>query len=247
MAIAIAIYAREPLRSVALPLAAISGDIDAGDVLSVVKAFRDLVGGEILDKLGKLFDEALRDEIHRALNIDHLEREFPMLVEKFWARLALPLIELSYKAYTSNALAPKRLREVEEELAKAVARKLRLSEYERVDDLLYALSVLVDRDLWIIDRVAELGLEGLVKRFIDRALDVVLQLVGYTTYLAFAWTSASTAVLGIAKEYKRENRDLLAAWCREYAKEIEEYLDTLDLLLDDELYSDLQGLGVIKR
>lgn len=247
MTIAIALYVREPLRSIALPLATAIGEgTSASDVLIAVNKFRELVGDEIFKRLDKVFNEALSDEIFKALNTDDLEHEFSTLVEKFWARLALLLVELSTSVYTNKSVL-KALRSVEEELAKAIAKALKLSGYEYADNLVYALSALVDRDLWIIDKVAELSFEELVKKLTDRALDTVIQLAGYTMYLAFAWISASVAVIGIAKKYRERNRDMLATWCREYAREVEEYLDTLDLLLDDEVYNDLRELRVIER
>ena len=252
MTIAIAFYVREPLRGVALPLATVIGeDASIGDVLKVVEELKGLVGVKILDKLDRLFDEALKEEIWEALNTDNLERDVPILSEKFLARIALPMVELSNSLYTrmyaSDRNVLMRFREIEKGLAKTIAGTLRLSEYEHTENLVYALSVLVDRDLWVLDKVVELGFEGLVSRLLDRALSVVLQLAGYTMYLAFAWVSASSAVLGLVKEYKEGNRDTLATWCRVYAKEVEGYLDTLDLLLDDEVYSDLLELDIVKR
>ena len=60
--IAISLYVREPLRVVALPLAATIGkDTGTSDVLSVVERLRELVGGEVLDTLDRVFSEALSD------------------------------------------------------------------------------------------------------------------------------------------------------------------------------------------
>ena len=94
--------------------------------------------------------------------------------------------------------------------------------------------------------MARLGLEELVKRLASKVPDAVLQFAVYSMYLAFAWASATVAVLGIVKEYSESNRDALARWSHEYAKEVEGYIDTLDLFLDDEVYSDLLELGAIK-
>jgi len=248
MAVAIAIHARESLRGAVLPLAASIGEgIGVTDVLNTIKRLKGFVSTEALEKLDKSFNEALRNEIHEVLNTDNLEQNFPMLVEKFWARIALPLIELSNTIYTLDAEDLRKFREVEEELARAVAKLLKNSNYNYADNLIYALSTLVDRDLWVLDKISELGFNALIKKIIDRALDVVLQFSGYTMYLTFAWVSSTAAVLGIARECKERNRDILAIWCQEYAKEINSYLDTLDLLLDDEVYEDLVELGIIRR
>lgn len=205
MALVIAVYARESLRGVALPLvASIGEDTGVTDVLSIIKRFKEFVSTETLEKLDKSFNEALRNEIYEVLNADRLEQDFPMLVEKFWARIALPLIELSNVIYVLNVEALKKFREVEEELAKVLAKLLKNSDYSYADNLIYALSTLVDRDLWVLDKIYELGFNTLIKKIIDRAFDVVLQFSGYTMYLTFAWVSSTAAVLDIAKEYKEK-------------------------------------------
>ncbi len=248
MAIAASVYARELLRGVGLPLAAAVGE-DAGvsDALNAIERFKELAGPSLLEKLDKAFNEALKDEIHRALNTSRLEHEFPMLAEKFWARIALPLVELSSTIHVLGGGALEKLREVEEELARAVARMIRSSGYRYADNLIYALSVLVDRDLWVLDKVSKLGLDNLAKKLAERALDTAIQLSAYTMHLTFAWIASTAAVLGIAKDYQERNRDTLAIWCQEYAREVDGYLDTLNLLLDDEVYEDLTRLNIIKR
>ncbi len=248
MAIAIAVYACELLRDIALPIAvAIGEDIGVVDVLSVIERFRELVGAEVVAKLGRALDEALSDEVRRALNTDDLERDLPMLVEKFWARISLPLVELNATIRALDVETLKKFRGVEEELARIVAKAIKGSGYVYSDNLVYALSILVDRDLWVLDKVSEIGFDNLVRKLVDRALDVVVQLTGYTACLTFAWIASTSAVLGIVKEFRERNRDVLAVWCREYAEEIDRYLDTLDLLLDDEVYEDLVELGIVKR
>ena len=39
----------------------------------------------------------------------------------------------------------------------------------------------------------------------------------------------------------------MAQWCKEYAKEVEAYIDTLDIIVKDEVYEELIELGIIKR
>ena len=38
----------------------------------------------------------------------------------------------------------------------------------------------------------------------------------------------------------------MAQWCREYAREVENYIDTLDILVKDDVYEELRELGIIK-
>ncbi|GEM_PF-1885406 len=242
------VIAYELLREASTPLVITIGeDTSVAYVLSTIEKIKKFIDSEVIEKLDRAFNEALENEIHKALNTDELEHEFPMLAVKFWARVALPLMEFCDKIYVLDVNDLKELRDVEGELAKAVASVIKNSDYSRADDLIYALSILIDRDLWILDKVSKLGFNDFIKKFIDRASNIVLQFSGYTVYLTFAWIASISATLGIAKEYKEENRDTLTAWCREYAKEVDNYLDTLDLLLDDEVYEDLAELGIIKR
>lgn len=168
------------------------------------------------------------------------------MVDKFWARISLPLIELSANFSISGRSVLGVLRGAEKELARVVASMLRRCGYTYSEDLVYALSALIDRDLWIIDRISELGLEEFVKKIINRASGSFLQFTWYTMYLTFAWISASAAVLDVAREYRENNRDMLTIWCRDYAKEVEGYIDTLDLLLNDDVYEDLIELGMTR-
>jgi len=66
-------------------------------------------------------------------------------------------------------------------------------------------------------------------------------------YLTFTWLSSTAALLGIVKNYREENRDKMAQWRREYANEVEDYIDTLDILVKDEVYEKLAELGIVKR
>jgi len=250
MAVAIAVYAREHLRGVALPVAsAISEGVKFAELTDVVRRFRELVGDELAEELDKVFDKALAEEVRKALNSENLGHELPDLVMRFWARISLPLVELSTKLSTllADSRALELVKSVELDLGRILAKVIKGSGYRYAEDLVYGLSVLIDRDIWILERTASYGFDGVVKRFIERGLEPLLNLAGYTMYLTFAWVSATAAVLGLVKEFREDDRDTLARWCREYAKELESYMDTLDLLLDDEVYSDLIELGVVKR
>jgi hypothetical protein len=85
----------------------------------------------------------------------------------------------------------------------------------------------------------------LLERLWERALREALSLQSYLSYLLFAWVSAVSAVTGIVERFREENRDILAAWCREYADEVDAYIDTVDTLLDDDAYETLKRLGLV--
>jgi len=210
----------------------------------------ELMGGGFLDRLDTVFSVLLENEVSAALTSEDLIGELPVLVERFWYRLLSPLTELQFKLF-SSMVANRRLldafAEAERALARALAREIRSTGYERWEDLVYALSVLVDRDLWVLKRSAEMGLDNLLEKLTKRDLGVAVWFASYTMYLAFTWISATSATLGLLEGYRRGNLDTLASWSRAYAEEVEDYLDTIDTLLDDEAYEELLHLGVIRR
>jgi len=243
------IYNREWVRGLGLPLvSSVSGDFYVEDVRDVAKRFREFIGESLAKELDRVFSEALRNEVSRALSTDKLEHEIHLLVEKFWARIAFPLAEL-----TQSMLSPiDRITlggfiDLEEKLGIALTRLIRRSGYEFAEDLVYGLSVLIDRDRWIIEKVFELGIDEFIKRVIDRDPKAFMEFATYTMYLTFTWVASTAALLGIVKNYKDDNRDKMAQWCREYAKEVEDYIDSLDILVKDDVYEELLELGIVKR
>lgn len=72
-----------------------SGDVYVEGIRDVVKGFREFIGEGLVKELDGVFSEALRNEVSGALSTDKLEHEIHSLVEKFWARIALPLAELT--------------------------------------------------------------------------------------------------------------------------------------------------------
>jgi len=203
MAIAIAIYARESLKGVALPLTtAISEYVELAELVDTVRRFRKLIGEDLAKELDRVFDDALASEVRKALNSDDLERELPDLVARFWARISLPLIELNAKLSSAPELT-EHVKSIEIELGKALAKAIRDSGYRYAEDLVYALSVLIERDLWILDKVLRYGAEIAMKKLVERGIEPLLSLGGYTMYLAFTWVSATAAVLGLIKELQQ--------------------------------------------
>lgn len=241
MAVAVVMRANKVIDTLQGYILIPAAEIDRG----VVVKFKELVGEDVAEKVRKVWEEALGGEIQRVLTTDDLAYEFSGAAWKFWARLLPLLMEMTTRLYDSSGLG--KVRAYEEEFARAVAKALRASGYAKAEDLVYALSALVDRDVWILDWASKLGPGEFVKRLVARALDEALQLTGYTVYLTFAWLASTAAVLGMVKEYREANRDQLAAWARQYAEEVQGLLDTLDLLLDDEAYEDLVALGIVKN
>ncbi len=133
---------------------------------------------------------------------------------------------------------------LEEEIATLLAKLIRSSRYKHAENLAYGLSAFVNHDLWVLRKISGLGFEGFVKRLVGRGSKEFMEFIGYTMYLTFTWAASTVAVLGIVREYREENRDALAQWCKSYAREVEDYLDTLDILVNDEVYEELVELDV---
>lgn len=245
----VVIYGREWVRGIALPLVSgVSEDTGVDDVRSVVKRFREFIGEDLARELDRVFSEALRNEVSRALNSDKLEHELHVLVERFWARIALPLAELTQSVFSyADRSVLSEFIDLEEKLGVALARLIRKSGYRFAEDLIYGLSVLIDRDRWVIERAAELGVDGFISRVVDRDPKAFMEFASYTMYLTFTWVASTAAVLDVVKKYREENRDKIAQWCKKYAKEVEDYIDTLDILVKDDVYEELVELGIVKR
>ena len=93
----------------------------------------------------------------------------------------------------------------------------------------------VDYDLWLIGSVLEVGLEGLIGGLAERAGEEVEGMVRSLYSLFYALMAVDSALFKDAP-YRRESLGELVALCSTYAEEVEDYLDTLSLLVSDEAY-----------
>jgi len=244
----VVICGRELVRGFTLPLASgLSGGVHVEDICDAAKKFREFIGEDLAEEFDRVIDEALRNEVSRALSTDKLEEEIHLLVERFWTRIALPLAEFTQSVFSriDRATLDKFI-DLEEKLGIALTELIRRSGYKSAEELVHGLSALIDRDRWIIQKVSELGIDGFIKRVINRDPKAFIEFTTYTMYLTFTWVASTTTLLGVVKDYKSENRDKMARWCSEYAKEIENYLDTLDILVKDDVYKELLELGIVK-
>ncbi len=184
------------------------------------------------------------------MNADNLSNAFLTNLLTFTVKIINPTIKLTQ--YVSSNIALGRISindfsRVELELGKELARSIRSTNYPRAEDLIYALSILIEHDQWVMDNMVRHGFDGLMSRINKRALNEAGEASAYLMATMFAWYSATNAVLGIVKEFRRENLDTLAQWSRAYAEELDAYIDTLDLLISDETYKALREEGVIKQ
>ncbi len=216
--------------------------ISVNNVDEAIKRFREFIGEDTTIKV-------IDYEIIKALNMDadFLPLDFYFLVQDFRSRVILPMIKFSNILKSSDKNILKIAKEIMENIAMGIAERIELSRSRYADDLIYALSILIDRDIWFIDKVLELGIINLADKLITRALYFLDDFVEFSIRLAFTWVSATVSILGIAREFKDKNISILASYSREYADRVEEYLDVLDMLIDDDVYKDLIKLGIVER
>lgn len=63
-------------------------------------------------------------------------------------------------------------------------------------------------------------INGFIERIINRDPKSLMEFASYIRYLIFTWLATAATVLDITKDYKEENRDNMAQWCKEYANEV---------------------------
>ncbi len=232
------------------------GGLGGGAAALVVKQSIDYVTAldiprDLIDNTLSAFRDALDNEVRTVLSADNLSNAFLTNLSTFTVKIINPIIKLTQHVSSNIGLGGRisinDFGRVELALGRELARLIRSTNYSRAEDLVYALSILIEHDQWVINNVVKYGFDGLMDRINERALNEVGETSAYLMATMFAWYSSTTAVLGIVKEFRRENLDSLAQWSRAYAEELDTYIDTLDLLISDETYKALREEGVIKQ
>jgi len=200
------------LRWLGLPLVSgVSEDVLENSIRHIVLKFRELIGEELAEKLDNALDEALKNEISRALNTDKLDEELYLLVEKFWIRIASQLSQVNDMLLGSiDKGFLRELVELEKKIGETLAGMIRRTNYRYSEELVYGLSSLIDYDKWVIGKISQLGIDAFVKKLIDRAPQTFIEFINLALYLIFTWLASTVAILGIVKEYREENMDKLA-------------------------------------
>lgn len=103
------------------------------------------------------------------------------------------------------------------------------------DRVEYAVAQLFDHDLWVLEKVSELGLENFLKLLVERAYDEVSDMYGYMLALLYVVMSVNTALFELVS-YRKESLEILIDWAEYYARELDAYIDTVNLLITDEYY-----------
>ncbi len=240
----------ESIRTFFLPVSLISCYICRIHDPDVFNNVREFLGEYYISRLVTTIEESLKVDVHEMLNVDHekLLEVFQYYVDNFWSRISNILedfIETLFKK--SNRDTIKRFRVLMLNVARSIARTLRSTGHKYSEDLVYVYSILVDHDLWIMKKIIKYGIEGLIKRLIERAEQETIEAIKYLKITSYSWITATSAILNIARQYKEENITLLTKIAKDHAKELDTYIDTIDLLITDETYRHLIELGIIDK
>jgi len=234
-------------RNVSLPVSAMNlANLETRRLRELLGRAERVLGKDLVLELVAAVRRGVEGEGSLILNSPSLVEDFPLRAQLFWARVLEPLTKLSLRMslYAAERRAEE-FKEVEVEAAKEVTKALRSTARPSVEDLVYALSALIDHDFWVVDKIGKYGVNGLLERLAKRAQVEVLEASTHIAHLTFTWASASWAVLGLTSNYREDNLETLISWSREYAREVDAYIDTLDLLVDDEAYEELVKEGAI--
>jgi len=115
-----------------------------------------------------------------------------------------------------------------------------------IEDLEYAIAQLFDYDLWLIGKIKELGIEEFLMLLMKRADEEARSMYSYLLALLYVTTAINVALFGMVT-YNKENLRVLVEWAKHYAKELDAYIDTVNLLITDEYYDAIEEYLKEKR
>ena len=213
-------------------LASLSSGI-VRDVDAIRVEVEKLFGTELVELYCKIINEALRSEIYHALNIEDLENKFTLLALKFWHRLTDPEIVFKSKEVMekmSRSFSVDEIKRSYDKIASQLIAEIRKTGYKHSDDVIYAISSLLNRDLWIISKIEELGLEKFPSIILEEACQEFLELTVMVAFTLFSTTSALAALLRKV-EHREDNLDKLVRQGRVYAENLDKFIDSLDTIL----------------
>ncbi|HDD26877.1 MAG TPA: hypothetical protein ENF75_07330 [Acidilobales archaeon] len=219
------------------------------ELSSLSSEFRRVFSSRLLTMLNDYVNKLLSDFIEPLLNtktpdLDNvftkLLSEFSMYLSTITSVLNAPILALKNEEEIVSELS--KLVSLEERVYSLIANEVRRRGSKvpnDVEGVVYGLAMLIDYDLWVINKLSKYGLHGLIERLQTRALNELSEAVRYKAALTYLVTATLTAILGIVTKYNMNNLSKLIKWTKKYAEELDDYIDTLDVLVEDELYSEV--------
>jgi len=234
----------------ALPLKALSTKLWM-ELEEVVKEMEKLVGTDMLKGLEPIYDKIINETIKPLIKappseVDTVFKEKRMLFANYFTKISSSITESLVLSKTGEELrnSLRRFKKIEYRIYGALKDEIEKSEFNGIENILYAISIAADYDLWVINSILEVGFEEFIRRVDKRASDEIHKLIGYLLSLTYSLMACLFVMLRYkAVEVSKpvaETFNILVSWCSKYADELDLYVDTINLLISDEYY------GVIK-
>ncbi len=96
----------------------------------------------------------------------------------------------------------------------------------------------IDYDIWAINAILDVGFKGFMARLLERARTEAEHLGEHLYPLLYALTCVDSAILE-GSPHRKDTLEKLVKWGFSHANEVEDYIDTLSLLISDEAYEAL--------
>lgn len=201
----------------------------------------ELIG---LSAYDKLIDDILKNDIPNILTSNDVNKALIDSLPLFKFKIMGLLLQTSVNLFENKRIKLDEVIELWKEFAKNVADALRSSNNRNAEDLVYSYSILIDQDIWVINKVKEYGLDGFLRRISDRASQEASEMPSHMILLLFAWLSAVAAIFRLVNQFKEENAEELIRISKRETEELDLYIDTLDLLISDDSYKALKESGM---
>jgi len=171
----------------------------------VFESVREFFRKDYINRLITTIEESLKVGAFKILNVDceNLVEVLQYYADDFWSNISNVLKEIAESLFEkSNRNIIRRFRILMLNVARSIARTLRSTGHEYSEDLVYVYSILVDHDLWIMRKIAKYGIEGLMRRLIERAKQETIEAIKYLKNASYSWITATLAILNIVKQCK---------------------------------------------
>ncbi|WP_048056986.1 hypothetical protein [Vulcanisaeta moutnovskia] len=115
---------------------------------------------DLMDSALSAFRDVLDNEVRTVLSADNLSNAFLTNLSTFTVKIINPIIRLTQ--YVSSNIGLGRISindfsRAELGLGRELTRLIRSTNYPRAEDLIYALSILIEHDQWVIDNMVRYG------------------------------------------------------------------------------------------
>lgn len=211
--------------------------------------FKKLVGEEVFERAIRAYDELFKMVIEPLLLIspEKFEGKFLELQPTFVAYLSQIVTITTLSILERSRMEPqllKRLVEFERDTFRVVKQLVcqkgaDILGKEDVETLVGATATLFDYDLWVLSKIEECGLEGLIKR-VESYKETVMEMVSHLLHACHASYIALYGVVFFIDAYKLENLRKAISLLWKYSREVDDYVDTVNILITPAFYEEIK-------